>query len=86
LERRQGPLPPEDDPNNEDSGSNIDESEKDPARGRRETPRQQPREGDGYERRPQDREPEDFNFMPQHANPGGVRIYRLCVEEQQQER
>ncbi len=66
--RSQGPLPSEDDPNNEDSGN---ESEEEPARERRETPRQQPRAIGGYGRHPQDREPEDFNFMPQHANPGG---------------
>ena len=69
--RSQGPLPPENDPDNEDSGSHNNESEEEPARGRRETPRQQPRARGGYGRRPQDREPEDFNFMPQHANPRG---------------
>ena len=69
--RSQGPLPPENDPDNEDSGSHNNESEEEPARGRRETPRQQPRARGGYGRHPQDREPEDFNFMPQLANPGG---------------
>ena len=69
--RSQGPLPPENDPDNKDSGSHNNESEEEPARGRRETPRQHGRARGGQRRRPQEREPEDFNFMPQHANPGG---------------
>jgi hypothetical protein len=64
-------MPPEADPNNEESDSNNNESEEEPARASRETPRQHGRARGGQRRRPQEREPEDFNFMPQHANPGG---------------
>ena len=69
--RSQGARPPDEDPNqNESDTTERNESDAEPARGRR-TPQQQRRARSNQRRRPQEREPEDFNFMPQHANPGG---------------
>ena len=72
--RSQGPIPSENDSEDDESDTEHNESDVPPARGSRtplRTPQQQRRARSNPRRRPQEREPEDFNFMPQHAHPGG---------------